>query len=55
MNNNHRSALQTKHAEIEQKLEREANRPFPDTQLIHALKKQKLNIKDTLTFDRQPA
>jgi hypothetical protein len=55
VNNNHISALRTKHAEIEQKLEREENRPFPDTQLIHTLKKKKLTIKDALTFERQPA
>jgi hypothetical protein len=51
VNNNHISALRTKHAEIEQKLEREENRPLPDTQLIHTLKKKKLTIKDALTFE----
>lgn len=48
MNNNHMSALRMKHAELEEKLEREENRPFPDNNLIHSLKKQKLHLKDAL-------
>lgn len=49
VNNSHMSALRMKHAELEDKLEREENRPFPDSNLIHSLKKQKLHLKDVLT------
>lgn len=55
MNNNHMSALRMKHAELEDKLEREESRPFPDTQLIHSIKKQKLHLKDVLMQEAQPA
>lgn len=55
MNNSHMSALRMKHAELEDKLDREENRPFPDTNLIHALKKQKLHLKDVLTQESLPA
>lgn len=48
VNNNHLSALRNKHADLEQKLEREENRPFPDSKVILDLKKQKLLLKDTL-------
>jgi uncharacterized protein len=48
VNNSHMSALRTKHAELENKLEREENRPLPDTNLIHLLKKQKLHLKDVI-------
>lgn len=49
------SALRMKHAELEEKLEREENRPFPDTQLIHVMKKQKLQLKDSLTQESATA
>ncbi len=55
MNNSHLSALQNKHAELEQKLDREENRPLPDTTLIHALKKQKLHLKDVMNQEAMPA
>ncbi|HQS12932.1 MAG: hypothetical protein B7Y62_05215 [Sphingomonadales bacterium 35-56-22] len=48
MNINHLSALRSKHADLEQKLEHEENRPFPDTNVILSLKKQKLHLKDVL-------
>ena len=48
MNNNHLSALRSKHADLEQKLEHEEHRPFPDTSTILNLKKQKLHLKDVL-------
>ena len=48
MNINHLSALRSKHADLEQKLEHEENRPFPDTNVIVSLKKQKLHLKDVL-------
>ena len=49
MKNNHLSALRNKHAELDQKLESEESRPFPDSNVIHNLKKQKLQLKDVLT------
>ena len=55
VNNSHMSALRIKHAELEEKLEREESRPLPDTSLIHALKKQKLHLKDTLMQEALPA
>ena len=55
MNTNHISALQNKHAELEEKLDREENRPLPDTTLIHSLKKRKLLLKDVMTHDSAPA
>jgi len=55
VNNSHISALRMKHAELEEKLEREENRPLPDTSLIHSLKKQKLHLKDLLTQESLPA
>ena len=48
MNSSHISALRMKHAELEDKLDREENRPLPDTNLIHELKKQKLHLKDVI-------
>jgi uncharacterized protein len=48
VNNGHMAALQTKHAELDSKIETENNRPNPDDALIHRLKKQKLHIKDIL-------
>ena len=48
VNHNHLSALRNKHADLEQKLEREEHRPFPDTSIILSLKKQKLHLKDVL-------
>lgn len=55
VNNSHMSALRIKHAELEEKLEREENRPLPDTNLIHSLKKQKLHLKDMLMQESLPA
>jgi len=51
VNTNHLSALRTKHAELDEKLEREENRPSPDAKTIHDLKKQKLHLKDLLAQD----
>ncbi len=50
VNESHLSALKSKHAELEQMLIKEANRPQPDDKLIHALKKQKLQIKDNIAL-----
>ncbi len=55
MNNNHMSSLRTKHAELEEKLDREENRPLPDTNVIHSLKKQKLMLKDVMTQETMSA
>ena len=55
MNSSHMSALRTKHAELEEKLDREENRPLPDTNVIHSLKKQKLMLKDVMTLETMPA
>jgi hypothetical protein len=52
VNKGHISALEAKHADLESKLERENNRPLPDDDLIHHLKKQKLQIKDQLLQER---
>ena len=51
MNNGHRTALQTKHAELDSKIEIENNRPHPDDDLIHRLKKQKLHLKDIISLE----
>ncbi len=48
MSENHLSALRLKHAELETQLEKEEARPFPDDDLIHRIKKQKLQIKDAM-------
>lgn len=55
MSNSHISALRMKHAELDQKLEQEENRPLPDSSLIHRLKKQKLHLKDVLAQESLPA
>jgi hypothetical protein len=54
MNNSHVTALRTKHAELDLKLEREENRPLPDAHVIHDLKKQKLHLKDILVQETHP-
>jgi hypothetical protein len=51
VNNSHVSALRIKHADLESKLEREENRPMPDSKLILDIKKQKLQIKDVLAHE----
>lgn len=42
------SALRQKHAELETQLEDEEARPYPDDELIHRIKKQKLQLKDAM-------
>ena len=49
MENSHISALQAKHAGLEERIQTEANRPRPDAALLAQLKKQKLRIKEELT------
>ena len=45
----HVSALQLKHAGLDQKLQQEMSRPLPDLAMIQQIKKQKLRIKEALT------
>jgi uncharacterized protein len=51
VNNSHISALRMKHAELETKLAQEENRPFPDSKMILNIKKQKLHLKDIMSFE----
>ncbi|MET0239797.1 MAG: YdcH family protein [Sphingobium sp.] len=48
MDSGHLSALNAKHAGLEQRLKTESARPLPDTALVATLKKQKLAIKEEL-------
>lgn len=43
-------ALKAKHAKLEQSIDEECHRPLPDTVQIHTLKREKLKIKDTITW-----
>jgi hypothetical protein len=51
VNNGHLSAMQLKHAELEEQLEAENARPFPDDDLIHRIKKRKLHLKDMMSHE----
>lgn len=42
------NSLRSKHQDIESRIEDEARKALPDDVAIHALKKQKLRIKDEL-------
>jgi len=44
----HASALQAKHADLEDRIEEENSRPHPDEALLARLKKEKLRIRDEL-------
>ena len=48
MEASHVSALELKHAGIEEKIEEELSRPMPDDAVLQTLKKQKLKIKEEL-------
>ncbi len=48
MDSAHLSALEAKHAGIDQQLIEEIRRPMPDSTLVNVLKKQKLRIKEAL-------
>ena len=50
MESSHVTALQAKHEGLEQRIRDELNRPAPDTSMIQSLKKQKLRIKEELSF-----
>lgn len=43
-------ALKAKHQALEEAIMKEAARPNPDVVELHALKKEKLKIKDELNF-----
>jgi hypothetical protein len=44
----HLSALEAKHATLEQRIASESQRPVPDTIVIAGLKKQKLRLKEEI-------
>lgn len=44
----HVAALRAKHAQLEQKIEKESLRPHPDEDALHALKREKLRLKDEI-------
>ena len=48
MENSHISALQAKHAGLDQRIRAENSRPLPNATLLAELKKQKLRIKEEL-------
>lgn len=48
MESSHVSALQHKHAGLENKIREEMNRPMPDDSVLKTLKKKKLKIKQEL-------
>lgn len=45
----HTAALAAKHAELEEKLERETQRPIPDAGILAQMKKMKLRLKDAMS------
>ncbi|MEH3036897.1 MAG: YdcH family protein [Sphingomonas adhaesiva] len=44
----HISALEAKHANLDQRIVAESQRPMPDTVAIAELKKQKLRLKEEI-------
>ena len=50
MDSSHVAALQAKHEGLERRIHDEMNRPAPDSWMIQSLKKQKLKIKEELSF-----
>ena len=50
MDSSHVAALQAKHEGLERRIHDELNRPAPDSTTIQTLKKQKLRIKEELSF-----
>ena len=49
MASTHQTALEAKHAVLDQRLTDEAGRPAPDAQRVADLKKQKLKLKEELS------
>ena len=50
MESSHVAALQAKHQGLEARLRDELNRPSPDMAMIQSLKKQKLRLKEELSY-----
>jgi len=50
MESSHVAALQAKHEGLEQRIREELHRPAPDSTMIQSLKKQKLKIKEAISF-----
>jgi hypothetical protein len=48
MSNSHLAALQSRHADIQTKIDKEERRPAPNMTLLSQLKKQKLKLKESL-------
>jgi hypothetical protein len=51
MESSHVAALEAKHEGLEQRIREEMSRPAPDSTMIQSLKKQKLRIKEELSFN----
>jgi hypothetical protein len=49
MSNSHVAALQSRHADIQSKIDTEVRRPAPNMSLLSRLKKQKLRLKEALS------
>ena len=47
--------LASKHAALHALIAEEENRPHPDEDLLHRLKKEKLKLKDAMTGHSSPA
>ena len=45
----HVETLQSKHTQLEEKIQAELRNPLPDNLRVSRLKREKLQIKDTLT------
>ncbi len=50
----HLETLHSKHTNLEQKIQAELRSPLPDNIRVSKLKKQKLQIKDTITHFSTP-
>jgi len=48
MHSAHLSALEAKHAQLDQRIARESQRPLPDAFALAELKKQKLRVKEEM-------
>ena len=48
MNAHHVSALELRHADLEEQINLELQRPQPDTILMSKLKKEKLKVKEAI-------
>ncbi|MPT47249.1 MAG: DUF465 domain-containing protein [Sphingobium sp.] len=49
MENSHISTLRARHEALKTKIRNELSRPMPDTYLLAKLKKQKLQLKESLS------